>query len=42
MSDPEDKKIPAPESADTGNGEPPAEEALAAETDTGNGEPPPQ
>lgn len=47
MTDPEDKKIPVPES-DTGNGEPPEDDAAAAavessaDTDTGNGEPPPK
>lgn len=43
MSEPEDKKKLEPEvEADTGNGEPPREEAQAVASDTGNGEPPPK
>lgn len=39
MCDPEEKVIPA---ADTGNGEPPADQQSAVvDGETGNGEPPP-
>ena len=43
MCDSEDKKKPDPVvENDTGNGEPPREEAQAVASDTGNGEPPPK
>lgn len=42
MNEPEDKKKPDQEvETDTGNGEPPREEAQDVASDTGNGEPPP-